>query len=113
MVLRWPIDSVAREHVADAIREFTIEDSVQDNRPVMIAHWQEATTRLMSPIIVASSLLGRSGVDELLVGSTRLGNLPGLLERGEVPRAAPYRVRLGRRIAVGLRWRIDLSSGSN
>ena len=72
--MRWPIDSVPGEQVADAICEFTVEDNAQDNCLVVIAHRQEATTRLMPPIIVASPLLGRSGVNELLVGSPRLGN---------------------------------------
>ena len=85
------------QFAVDEARAFTVEEGLHDDRPEVVEHWQTAGTWRVPPVLIAGSVIGHSDSDELLVGFTRLGNLLGLIDRGEVPGAAKHRVWLGRR----------------
>jgi hypothetical protein len=85
------------QFAVDEARMLTIEEGLQDDRPEVVEHWRTASTWRVAPVLVAGSVLGERDGDELLVGFTRLGNLFGLIDRGEVPGAEKHRVWLGRR----------------
>jgi hypothetical protein len=86
------------QFAVDEARMLTIEEGLQDDRPEVVEHWRTAGTWRVPPVLIAGSVHGRSDGDELLVGFTRLGNLFGLIDRGEVPGAAKHEVWLGRRV---------------
>lgn len=86
------------QYAVDEARAFALAEGVQDERPEVVAHWRTAGTWLVPPVLVAGSAIGGRPGDELLVGFTRLGNLLGLLDRGEVPGNTLHRVWLGRRL---------------
>lgn len=86
------------QFAVDEARMLTIEEGLQDDRPEVVEHWHTASTWRVPPVLISGSVLGRSDRDELLVGFTRLGNLFGLIDRGEVLGSATHRLWLGRRI---------------
>jgi hypothetical protein len=88
------------QFAVDEARMLTIEEGLQDERPEVVEHWRDTATWRVPPVLIAGSVLGRSDGDELLVGFTRLGNLFGLIDRGEVSGSAKHRVWLGRRITA-------------
>jgi hypothetical protein len=90
----------AYQHAVDEARAFVLEEGLQDDRPDVVENWHTAGTWLVPPVLVAGSAIGGRPGDELLVGFTRLGNLLGLLDRGEVPGNALHRVWLGRRLSA-------------
>jgi hypothetical protein len=73
----------------DEARTRTVEEGIQDERPEVIEHWQQIGTWLRSPILVSGEVTGTFLDVQCLVGFTRLGNLLGLLDRQEIPEAAP------------------------
>ena len=79
----------------DEARWRTLEEGVMDKRPEIIEHWRSAGTWLRRPILVAGHVTGTTLDNECLVGFSRLGNLLGLLDRGDVPESARHRVWLG------------------
>lgn len=83
------------QHAADEARYRTFAEGIQDDRPEIVEHWRTVGTWLRSPILVAGDVTGTSLGNECLVGFTRLGNLLGLLDRGDVPEATRHRVWLG------------------
>lgn len=85
------------QHAVDEARGATVADGLHDERPEVLVHWQTEGTWLVPPIVVAGSAIGSRPGDELIVGFTRLGNLLGLLDRGDVSGATRHRVWLGRR----------------
>jgi hypothetical protein len=87
------------QFAVDEARILTIEEGPQDDRPEVVDHWRDAGTWRVPPVLIAGPVLGRSDGDELLVGFTRLGNLFGLIDRGDVPGLAKHLVWLGRRDA--------------
>jgi hypothetical protein len=82
-------------HAVDEARWRTLEEGLQDERPEIIEYWHSAGTWLRYPILVAGNVLGTTLDNECLVGFTRLGNLLGLLDRGDIPESARHRVWLG------------------
>ena len=56
--------------------------------------WSEARTCIRSPIVLTGDVL-QSGLDEFLVGFTRLGNLLGALDRRDLPESGRHRVWIG------------------
>jgi hypothetical protein len=83
------------QHAVDEARWRTLAEGVQDHRPEIIEHWRVAGTWLRPPILVNHQVIGSPLADECLVGFTRLGNLLGLLDRGDVPEYAAHSVWLG------------------
>jgi hypothetical protein len=71
---------------------------IVDDREEVIAHWRDAGSWFVPPVIVAGDLLGTSVGYELLVVFTRLGNLLGLLDRQQVPEVQRHLVWVGRRM---------------
>jgi hypothetical protein len=88
------------QHAVDEARAATVAEGLQDERADVVAQWQNEGTWLVPPVVVAGSAMGGRPGDELIVGFTRLGNLLGLLDRGDVSGAAKHRVWLGRRITA-------------
>jgi hypothetical protein len=88
------------QFAVDEARMLTIKEGLQDTRPEVVEHWRTAGTWRVPPVLIAGSVLGHSDGDELLVGFTRLGNLLGLIDRGEVSGNAEHRVWLGRRVSA-------------
>jgi hypothetical protein len=88
----------AYQHAVDEARALVVAEGLQDERPEVVAHWRKEGTWLAPPILVAGSAIGGRPGDELLVGFTRLGNLLGLLDRGELDGAAMHRIWFGRRV---------------
>jgi hypothetical protein len=67
------------QYALDQAREPVAQFGVVDDREEVVAHWREAKSWVLAPVIVADELLGGDAGLELLVGYTRLGNLLGLL----------------------------------
>jgi len=84
-------------HAVDEARARTAEEGVEDERPDVMEHWQNAGTWMRAPVLVAGEVIATSLDAQCLVGFTRLGNLFGLLDRQEFADAARHRVWLGRR----------------
>jgi len=90
----------AYQHAVDEARAFVVEGGLQDDRPEVVKHWREAKTWLVPPVVVAGSAMGGRPGDELLVGFTRLGNLLGLLDRGDLDGTELHRAWFGRRVTA-------------
>lgn len=85
------------QHALDEAHAFTLAHGLQDERPAVMQHWTEEGTWLRAPVLVAGALFDTHVAHVCLVGITRLGDLLGLLDRGEVPEAATHHVWLGER----------------
>jgi hypothetical protein len=83
------------ERAVDEARWRTAEEGFSDERPEVMWHWSEARTWSRAPIIVAGEVW-QSGLDELIVGFTRLGNVLGALDRQDLPESNCHRVWVGR-----------------
>ncbi len=83
------------QHAVDEARWRTAEQGFEDQRPEVMWHWSEARTWIRSPIVLVGDVL-QSGLDELVVGFTRLGNLLGALDRQDLPESSRHRVWVGR-----------------
>jgi len=83
------------QHAVDEARWRTAERGFEDDRLEVMSHWAEARTWVRSPIVLAGDVL-QSGLDELIVGFTRLGNLLGTLDGQDLPESARHRVWVGR-----------------
>lgn len=86
------------QHALDEARARATQFGIVDDREEVIAHWRDARSWFVPPVIVAGDLLGTSVGYELLVGFTRLGNLLGLLDRQQVPEVQRHLVWVGRRM---------------
>lgn len=82
----------------DEARDHAVCYGIVDEREEVVAHWQEAKSWLVPPVVVSTELLGGGAGFELLVGFTRLGNLLGLLDREEVTESKKHLVWVGRGI---------------
>ena len=98
--VQWRQVSVERgyQYAVDEARWRTFEEGVVDARAAVVAHWGEAGTWLVPPVLVTGEVLGNSLRYECLVGFTRLGNLLGLMDRGEVKETARHLAWVGRRV---------------
>ena len=85
------------EHAVEEARARTIAVGLQDDRPEVVSHWHEESTWFRAPVLVTGEVTDRRVSYELLVGFTRLGNLLGLIERGEVAPEKKHRVWVGER----------------
>ena len=96
--VQWRQVSVDRgyQYAVDEARWRTVAEGVSDERVAVVAHWGEAGTWLVPPVIVTGEVLGNSLRYECLVGFTRLGNLLGLLDRGTLPETARHEAWVGR-----------------
>jgi hypothetical protein len=96
--VQWRQVSVDRgyQHAVDEARWRTLEEGVVDERDAVVAHWDEAGTWILPPVIVTGEVTGSLLRYECLVGFTRLGNLLGLLDRGEVKDVARHKAWVGR-----------------
>lgn len=78
-------------------RDHAVCYGIVDEREEVETHWKEAKSWIVPPVAASADLLGRGGSGfELLVGSTRLGNLLGMLDRQEVPEVHKHLVWIGR-----------------
>jgi hypothetical protein len=84
------------QYAIDEKRVQTFLYGLQDERPEVVASWQEQGTWVRSPVVVQGDVLSNLYRFELLVGFSRVGDLLGLLDRGEVREAATHRVLVGR-----------------
>jgi hypothetical protein len=85
----------AYQHAVDEVRARVIAEGLTDHREAVLAHWREAGSWLQPPILVDGEVFDQHVRHLLLVGFTRLGNLLGLLDRGELAEPARHRVWLG------------------
>lgn len=83
------------ERAVEEARARTIGQGLQDERPEVVSHWHEKSTWFRAPVLVTGDVADRPIAYELLVGFTRLGNLLGLIERGEVASEKKHRVWVG------------------
>jgi len=96
--VQWRQVSVDRgyQHAVDEARWRTVAEGVIDERAAVVAHWGEAGTWLLPPVLVSGEVTGSLLRYECLVGFTRLGNLLGLLDWGEVKDVARHKAWVGR-----------------
>ena len=106
--VRWELQEmsgIALRHVRvdrgyqlalDEARDHAVCYGIVDEREEVEAHWRNASSWLVPPVAVSGDLLGSSARFELLVGSTRLGNLLGMLDREEIAEAQKHLVWVGR-----------------
>jgi hypothetical protein len=83
------------ERAVEEARAAVVAAGLEDERPEVINHWHEYASWLRAPLLVSGGVVGRSLAYELLVGFARLGNLLGLMDRGDVPAATRHRVWVG------------------
>jgi hypothetical protein len=62
-----------------------------------MSRWESAHTWVCPPVALAGDVLPSALRYEFVVGFTRLGNLLGALDRGDVPEVATHRVWIGQR----------------
>lgn len=105
--VRWELEEfsgVALRHIRvdrafqlalDEARDHAVCYGVVDEGEEVVAHWKEAKSWMMPPVLIAGDLLGSAGF-ELLAGFTRLGNLLGILDREEIPEVQKHLVWVGK-----------------
>ena len=84
------------ERAVDEAAAATVAAGLTDARASVVEAWRRQRTWIVPPILVAGAVIGNPCRYALLVGNTRLGNLFGLLERGEVAGSRRHRVWIGR-----------------
>ncbi|HEY6621510.1 MAG TPA: hypothetical protein VIY68_18335 [Steroidobacteraceae bacterium] len=106
--IRWELEElsgVVLRHVRvdrgyqlalDEARDHAVCYGIVDEREEVVAHWKEAKSWLVPPVLIATNLLGGSAGFELLVGYTRLGNLLGMLDREAVREVQKHLVWVGK-----------------
>ena len=83
------------QYAVDEARARTLMQGLTDEREAVLASWREAQTWVRAPVVLEGAVLGLPVALELRVGFTRLGDLLGMLDRGEVPEALRHRVWVG------------------
>ena len=83
----------------DEARVLTREEGLYDERLAVVAAWQRQQTWAVAPVLLSGNVTGNGHRYDLLVGNSRLGNLLGLLDRGDVPDTLRHRVWVGSIIA--------------
>ena len=84
------------ERAVDEATAATVRAGLSDARVSVVEEWRRRQTWIVPPILVTGAVIGNPCRYALLVGNTRLGNLFGLLERGEVAGSRRHRVWIGR-----------------
>jgi hypothetical protein len=69
------------QYAVDEARERTTQFGIMDDREDVVAHWRDAGSWIVPPVVVAGQVMRTNIGVELLVGYTRIGNLLGLLDR--------------------------------
>jgi hypothetical protein len=87
------------QYALDEARDHAVCYGIVDEREDVVAHWQEAKSWVVPPVVVSGDLLGGGSGFELLVGYTRIGNLLGMHDREEVPESQKHLVWVGRGIS--------------
>jgi hypothetical protein len=85
------------QHALDEARDRAVCYGIVDEREDVVAHWKDAKSWVVPPVVVSGDLLGGGAGFELLVGYTRLGNLLGMLDREDVKETQKHLVWVGRR----------------
>jgi hypothetical protein len=85
------------EYGMEEARGCTAEEGLRDERAQVVAHWGAYGTWFRTPVLATGEVMDRLVGYEILVGFTRLGNLLGLMDRGEVPSYTRHRVWVGSR----------------
>ena len=83
------------QYAIDEARARTMLYGLTDDRPDVVASWRDAGTWVRAPVLVDGAVLSNLYRHELLVGFTRVGDLLGLLDRGEIREMATHRVWVG------------------
>jgi len=86
----------AYQQALDEARDRATRFGIVDDREEVVAHWRDAHSWMLPPVMVAGEVFGSNVGYQLLVGFTRLGNLLGLLEREEIPEVKRHLVWVGR-----------------
>jgi hypothetical protein len=86
----------AFQYALDEARDRAVCCGIVDEREEVAAHWGDAKTWIVAPVLIAAELLGGGSGFELLVGFTRLGNLLGMMDREEVAEAQKHLIWVGR-----------------
>lgn len=83
----------------DTADEARADDRADDRAEALaiLASWRERGTWLSAPVLVGGDVLDLRVSFSLLTGFTRLGELLGQIERGDVPRERRHRVWVGER----------------
>ena len=89
----------AYQHAVDEARGRTVNQGFRDERPEVMAYWQDAKTWMHSPIVLAGDFFQTTLQYELIVGFTRLGNILGTLDRQDIPESARHSVWYGQNFA--------------
>lgn len=82
-------------HAVEEARAAVVATGLEDERAEVVSHWRQHSSWLRAPLLVGGAVVGRTLAYKLLVGFARLGNLLGLMDRGELPAAARHRVWIG------------------
>jgi len=84
------------QYAIDEARARTMLYGLLDERPEVVASWRTSGTWVRAPVLVDGGVLSNLYRYELLVGFTRVGDLLGLLDRGDIREMATHRVWVGR-----------------
>ena len=88
------------DHAVDEAYRSTIEYGITDDRPAVVEGWARQRTWMEPPILVTGEVIGTDYRHVLLVGNSRIGNLWGLLGRGELSHEQTHPVWIGRPVAL-------------
>jgi hypothetical protein len=89
-------DAISRRS-SRALSRWRRREGFYDERPEVMSRWESAHTWVCPPVALAGDVLPPALRYEFVVGFTRLGNLLGALDRGDVPEVATHRVWIGQR----------------
>jgi hypothetical protein len=84
------------QYAIDEARARTMLYGLTDERPEVVASWRTSGTWVRAPVLVDGGVLSNLYRYELLVGFTRVGDLLGLLDRGDIREMTTHRVWVGR-----------------
>jgi hypothetical protein len=87
------------QYAVDEARARTLQFGLQDERADVQASWRDVKTWVRAPVLLEGRVLGQSLEYQVRVGFTRLGDLLGLLDRGEVPEVKMHWAHVGTLIA--------------
>jgi hypothetical protein len=85
------------ERIASRCQAGAVAEGLLDARAPVIENWGSQRPRFRPPIVATGDVIGRSVVNEIVVGFSRRGARPGLTDREVVP-AMRHRVLLGMRL---------------
>jgi hypothetical protein len=83
------------QYAVDEARARTLAHGLSDERDEVQASWRDARTWVRAPVLIEGEVVGMSLGLEVLVGFTRLGDLLGMLDRGEVREVQGHKIWVG------------------